>query len=171
MRIFLYIIILNLFGEYHVITIEYLKDHPEYITTCATWSHEEWGHHRPGDTVEAFIASRKEYLNDEKLPLTLIALENCTPVGMCSLAITRGVLPELTPWLAALYVKKDHRNKNIGRKLEKAICDKALELGFKKIYLFTSDATIIPWYENLDWRIRGDEWLRDHTVTVMEKDL
>jgi GNAT superfamily N-acetyltransferase len=158
-------------GEGTFIKIDYLKNHTEHIITCATWSYKEWGHHRPGETLETFIESRKQYLNDTTLPLTLIAFDNDTPVGMCSLAITRGLLPDLTPWLAALYVTRDHRNKKIGTLLEAEISKKALAMGFEKIYLFTSDLTIIPWYEKLGWSIKGAEWLRDHTVTVMEKEL
>lgn len=135
------------------------------------WSFQEWGHYKQGETLETFMEARKQYLNDATLPLTLVVFDGETPVGMCSLAQTRGILPELAPWLAALYVTPDYRNKKIGRLLEMEICNKAREMGFEKIYLFTSDPLIVPWYTALDWHTKGTEWLWDHTVTIMEKDL
>lgn len=46
-----------------------------------------------------------------------------------------------------------------------------IKLNHKKIDCYTSDTTVIPWYEKLNWRKKNTEWLRNHYVTVMEKDL
>lgn len=150
--------------------IKYLKDCPEYIKTCAEWSFSSWGHYTPERTFADFIKSRQEYLNDYKLPLTMIALYNNIPVGMCSLAANRGILPELTPWLATLYVTPEYRSQGIGKALEQAICNKAKSLGFDKIYCFTSDLSIISWYQENGWSIRCNSEIHDHTVIVLEKN-
>lgn len=149
--------------------IKYLKDCPQYTETCAEWSFTTWGHHTPERTLADFVKSRQEYLNDDKLPLTIVAFYNNIPVGMCSLAANRGILPELTPWLATLYVTPEYRSQRIGKVLDQAICNKAKSMGFNNIYCFTSDPSLIPWYQENGWTIRCSSKMHDHAVTVLEK--
>jgi len=156
---------------HHPATIDYLKNHPQHVELCARWSFETWGHYTPERPLEDFIASRKQYLNDDKLPLTYLALVDQKPVGMCSLAVNRGLFPELTPWLATLYVEPEYSKQGIGTMLEKATCDKARSMGYKMIYLFTSEANLVPWYEKLNWKVRCVAEIHNHQVTVMEKKL
>jgi GNAT superfamily N-acetyltransferase len=153
------------------ITVDYLKNYPEHVTTCAQWSFTEWGHHTPERTLHSFIESRKEYLNDNKTPLTLLAFLDNTPVGMVSLAASKDICKHLTPWLSTIYVIPEQRGEGIGSLLEEKICAKAREMGFKKIYCFTSDETVIPFYEKHHWHKKSIEWLHNHNVTVMEKGL
>ncbi len=153
------------------ISIDYLKNHPEHVITCAQWSFNQWGHHTPQRTLQDFIESRKEYLNDDSLPLTLLAFDGKIPVGMCSLGKSKNLYPDLEPWLPTLYVIPEYRGKGIGSLLEAKICSKAREMGFKKIYLYTSDTAVIPWYEKRSWRKKSTEWVHNHEVTVMEKEL
>ena len=151
--------------------IKYLKDCPAQVQTCAQWSFETWGHHTPSRTLADFVASRQGYLNTDCLPFTLVAFKNQIPVGMCSLAANRGVLPKLTPWLAALYVEPQFRNQGIGQVLEQAICDHAKQMGFTKIYCFTSDLVVINWYQKRSWQMLSKEWLHGHEVAVLVKEL
>lgn len=154
------------------VTIDFLKNHPNLVETCARWSFEEWGRYTPEKTLADFIASRKKYAqHDSKLPLTIIALIDDKPVGMCSLVETRGILPDLCPWLAALYVEPEYRNRGIGALLEEKIGDVAREFGYQKIYCFTSDKTVVPWYEKHGWLIREGGIMRDHEVVITEKIL
>lgn len=169
--IFTLLYFLNVSGDQAMIKIDYLKNHPEYVTLCAQWAFNEWGHYRPDLTLQTFIESSEKFLNDAHLPLTLLAFDGDTPVGMCSLAETRGLLPGLSPWLASLYVLPEYRNRKIGALLEKAICDKARSMGFVKIYLFTSNPKNVSWYEKNGWRFLSKEWHVDHEVTTMEKNL
>lgn len=162
---------LNAYGEKFMIKIDYLKNHSEYVTLCAQWAFGEWGHYRPDLTLQTFIESQEKFLNDGHLPLTLLAFDGNTPVGMCSLAETRGLLPGLSPWLASLYVLPECRNRKIGALLEEAVCAKARTMGFTKIYLFTSDLKNVSWYEKHGWRVLSKEWHINHEVTTMEKDL
>lgn len=153
------------------LTIDYLKNHPEHVVTCAQWSFDQWGHYTPHKTLQDFIASRKEYLNDDCLPLTLLAFDRQTPVGMVSLAKSKDICRDLCPWLSTIYVIPEYRGKGVGSLLEAKICEKARTMGYKKIYCFTSDVTVIPWYERLNWHKKSTEWLHNHYVTVMEKDV
>ena len=153
------------------ITVDYLKNHPEHVITCAQWSFNQWGRYRPDKTLHDFIESRKEYLNDTSLPLTLLAFDGTKPVGMVSLATSKEICSELQPWLSTIYVIPEYRNQGIGTLLEEKICQKAKEMSYTKMYCYTSDKTVIPWYEKHNWHVRSTEWLKNHYVTVLEKDL
>ncbi len=154
------------------LTFAYLKDRKDLIETCARWSFNEWGHYIPHRTLEDFIRWRKHYaIYDSELPLTLVAFLDDMPVGMCSLAKTRGILPELSPWLASLYVEPAYRKRGIGALLEQKICAIAQGLGYTHIYCFTSDKAVIPWYEKQGWQIREKSQVHNHEVTVLEKKL
>ncbi len=151
---------------------DYLKNHPDLIEVCARWSFEEWGHHVPDRTLEDFVRSREAYAqHDNQLLLTIVAFVDTVPVGMCSLAQTRGILPELSPWLAALFVVPSYRKRGIGGLLEGEICRIAVKLAFDSIYCFTSDQLVISWYEKHGWSVRETSWIHDHEVTVLEKKL
>jgi len=121
------------------ITIDYLKNHSEHVTTCAQWSFNQWGHYTPQRSLQDFIDSRKQYLNDDILPLTLLAFDDQTPIGMVSLAKGKDICLSLFPWLSTIYVIPQYRNKGIGSLLEGKICEKARQMGYKKIYCYTSD--------------------------------
>ena len=153
------------------ITTDYLKNYPEHITTCAQWSFSQWGHYTPQKTLKNFIESRMEYLNDDILPLTFLAFDGLIPVGMCSLVKSKDICHQLLPWLTTLYVIPKYRKRGIGRLLEEKICVKAREMGYKKIYCFTSDKSVVLWYKKHNWRKKSTEQLHNHNVTMMEKDL
>lgn len=49
--------------------------------------------------------------------------------------------------------------------------EKAKELGFKKLYLFTFDLTIQEYYQRFGWKTIGTDEFKSHPVTVMEISL
>jgi N-acetylglutamate synthase-like GNAT family acetyltransferase len=73
--------------------------------------------------------------------------------------------PELTPWLASVFVAPEYRNQGIGSQLVKHVMQKAKQAGIKAIYLFTPDQTIF--YQKLGWEVISTEEYREHSVTVM----
>ncbi len=48
---------------------------------------------------------------------------------------------------------------------------KAKKLGFKKLYLFAFDPTILEYYERLGWNKIGMDEFKTHPVTIMEVEL
>ena len=153
------------------ITFDYLKNRPDLVETCARWSFGQWGHLTRNKTLEQYIQSRREYSNIDTLPLAIIAFDNLVPVGMCSLAPSKDIRPDLTPWLTTLFVVEQYRNKGVGTFLEKQICSIARKMQYKHIYCYTSDPQVIPWYQKQSWRIKEYAWHNDHQVTILEKDL
>src|SRR2546423_11195906 len=102
-------------GQSHLIglsrmTIEYLADHPEAVSTLAEWQHAEWGHTRPGDTVEKRASRLRDYSNRDRIPLTVVALAAGSILGAASLIEhDMETRMELTPCLAAGFVCGPYR--------------------------------------------------------------
>ena len=77
--------------------------------------------------------------------------------------------PEPGPWLAAVFVKPEARNSQIGSELVTNVVDRARELGYQKIYLYTEHAE--DWYRKKGWiKIRDIVFLGLHH-TVMQLEL
>lgn len=125
----------------------------------------------PEVSIDQAIQRFHTHLNTDTLPLTLIALENTKPIGMCSLRAHDGIRPDLTPWLGSLVVAPNHQHKGTGQSLIHHIKTIAKNLGFSDLYLFTFDPTIPEWYIQLNWSIIGVDKFNDHPVTVMHINL
>lgn len=78
--------------------IDYLADHPEFISTVARWHHEEWSYIRPGDTVEARTERLRAECGRDSIPTTFIAFSNSTFLGSAMLlANDMDTRMDLTP--------------------------------------------------------------------------
>ncbi len=121
--------------------IEYLADHTDFIPTLARWSYDEWSYIHPERTladVEQLMQARS---NKEQIPLCLVAIDNGKVIGMIALKISDlESRPNLSPWLAGLYVQRNHRNKGVGTNLVLAIIKEAARLNVDKLFLYTPDA-------------------------------
>ena len=148
--------------------ITYLKEHPEHVSLLASWMFNTWGHYNSQSSLEKAQNKLNEHLNEDWLPLTMVALENNHPVGMCSLRKNDGIRPDLEPWLGSLFVEPSHRGQGIGEQLIVEVVKKARILGYPKLYLLAFDSTLPDWYKKLGWQLIGMDELNGHPVSVME---
>lgn len=153
-----------------MITITYLADCPQHLPTIAAWIFDEWGYAYPGLTYEAQQEIFLSYLQREAIPLTLVALSEGKPVGTASLQpkdmTTR---PELSPWLACVYVPRELRGKGIGSRVVQAAEQAGKKLSIPKLYLFTPDQEMF--YTRLGWSVIERTEFRQREVAVMWKNL
>jgi len=149
------------------IKIDLLKNYPQHISSLTKIANEELG---PTWALDEEQLRQRIHINE--LPLTLVALDNNIPVGMCSLTKTKDIRSDLSPWLGPLFVDKQYQKRGIGNQLIEAIKQKARMLGFEKLYLCTHDPELASrYYQRRGWNIIGvDEW-KGHAVTVMEINL
>jgi GNAT superfamily N-acetyltransferase len=105
------------------------------------------------------------------LPLTLIALRDNKPIGMCSLRVNDGIRPDLSPWLGSLFVDPSARGLGVGKLLINAVIEKAHNMGFSNLYLLTFDDTLPKWYEKLGWKLIVKDELNGYPVSVMKFSL
>lgn len=131
------------------LNIVFLADHPEFINTCASWAYGQWGC-QAGGSLERAISKFTLGAGKENIPMTLMALYDEKPAGMISLweADYEGK-PELSPWLASLYVHPFFRHKNIATSLIRRLETEALRLGYGQLFLVTEDSKKL--YQKCGW--------------------
>ena len=147
-------------------TIEYLADHPEALPTLARWQHGEWGHTNPGDTAEARRARLQSYSNRDRIPLTVVALENGEVLGSASLiAHDMETRMELSPWLASVFVGEPYRRKGIGAELVRRIMAEAGNIEVPLLYLYTVHSE--KFYAALGWTLLEHTSYREQEIAIM----
>jgi gamma-glutamylcyclotransferase (GGCT)/AIG2-like uncharacterized protein YtfP len=100
----------------------------------------------------------------------LVMLVNDVPIGSARLT-TRGhpELPELTPWMAGIYVIPELRRLGLGTLLVEAVVKKALESGISEIYLHTEDRQ--SFFARLGWRKLAAARVGHAGVSLMHRRL
>lgn len=130
--------------------IDFLADHPEFISPLAQWHHEEWGYIRPGDTIEARTVRLKAECGRGEIPTTFVAFSGSTVIGSATiLAHDMDTHMDWTPWLGGVYVASDYRRRGIGSALVERVVECAARLGVRRLYLYTPSAEQM--YSRLGW--------------------
>lgn len=126
-------------------TLHMLSDHPGLVPVCAAWEHAEWG--KPMDQALAEFAAARP----DGLPLTVVALDTSgTAAGMVSLWRSDCPLrPEITPWMASLYVAPAARGQGLGSTLFARAEAEARRLGIARLHLMTQHSE--AHYQSLGW--------------------
>jgi GNAT superfamily N-acetyltransferase len=153
------------------VRIEHISEHVEQIETVARWQFGEWGHLEPGDSLAGRVAYLgRQAANPGRIPATFIAIEGDEPLGSASVVENdMDTHPELTPWLASVYVKPEARGRGVGSALVRRVIDEVAGLGVSRLYLFTESARGL--YEQLGWHEIGAENFQGLDVTIMAVDL
>ncbi len=152
-----------------MIKIDLLKNHPHAIPALANIWHEVLGKiWMPNLTIQ-YIQKQLvgSWTNEDKLPLAYVALIEDKIVGAASLQVECDLGSDLTPWLGSLVIDPIYQKQGIGKMLVDTTKNKAIELGFRKLYLFAFDPTIPEYYERLGWQKIGMDEFKSHPVTVM----
>jgi N-acetylglutamate synthase-like GNAT family acetyltransferase len=151
-------------------TIAYLADYPQYLSTVAGWIFDEWGWEMPKSTLERIQAEFSLHLNRDRIPLTMLALIERQPVGTASIFLhDMDTRMDLSPWLAAVYVLPQFRGQGIGSQLVRTIEGVATRLQLERLYLFTPDRE--DFYARLDWSVLETAEYRQHSNVIMTKSL
>ncbi len=146
-----------------------LRTAPHHISTLAQWHHDEWSYLNPGSSVEKRIEKMRTYLGENLIPTMLIAVEGNDVLGSAALiASDMDTKPELSPWLANVYVRADKRGLGVGAKLVKSVMDLAKQNQLPRIYLFTPDQE--NFYAKMGWQTLSKENYRNSLVTIMQLD-
>jgi GNAT superfamily N-acetyltransferase len=149
------------------VKVEHLAEHPGAIPTLAAWVYNQWGHWMPPDATQETLAREfRRRTAPGQIPETFVAVEDGKPLGTASLVVhDLAERRDLSPWLAAVYVAPEARNRGIGSALVQAVMDEASALGAEDLYLFTPDK--MSFYGRLGWRVLEHRQHRGTGVTVM----
>ena len=149
--------------------ISTLKEKPHYLLPLAQWHHAEWSYLNPDRSLDERIEEMREDLLGKVIPTTFVAEGDGELLGSaCILADDMSTHPELSPWLASVYVEQQHRMKGIGSVLVKQVMRHAKENGVKHLYLYTPDQAQL--YARLGWQVFSEELYNGTPVTVMSID-
>ena len=151
-----------------MLTISQLVDCPQNLPQVASWIFGEWGHLTEGVTIEKVAAKLQTHLHPDAIPLTLVASLNQLPVGTASLMFEdMSSRPDLSPWLASVFVLPEYRKQGIGSMLVRAAEDLSKKLSVQKLYLFTPDQE--QFYARLGWLVIDHAEYREQQVVIMNK--
>ncbi len=130
--------------------IDYLHNHAEYIETVSEWIYYEFVQPAPGRAALKRINDTFAQAGIDLFPVSFVAVEGGECVGTASLFENDLKMQwEFTPWLAAVYVRPDCRNRGIGKQLVQRVLEKARSLGYHTVYLRTENAC--EYYKGLGW--------------------
>ena len=150
--------------------IDYLVKHPALVPSLSKLVLPDWqafyGDITWKDVAEIF----HERLNDNKIPLALIAFEESQVFGTVSLleeSITTR--KHLTPWIAGLYVCEEKRHRGTGMQLIEAAAREARRLGTERLYIGIRKA--VDHYEKLGWQTIERTIYHGEEIIIMRLDL
>ena len=148
-----------------VFRIEYLADHPSFLPSLAQWHHAQWSYLDVGVSVEQRVTALQKH-GKAQVPTTAIALSDSRLLGSASLiAHDMDTHPELSPWLASVYVAPEYRRRGIGSALVQRIVAEATSLELASLYLFTPDKE--QFYTRLGWIVLERTMYRGYAQVVM----
>ncbi len=140
---------------------------PEHIPTIAAWHQAQWGYLNPGESVETRIEKMRRYLKGAVMPVMYICVDGAQLIGTAALVESdMDSHPELSPWLASVYVKPDYRKQGVGAALVNRVVSEAKALDHSPLYLFTPDQA--RFYQNLGWQFIAQESYRGGDATLMK---
>ena len=129
--------------------IEYLRDHMEHAETVAKWCYDEFINGIKTDVSYEDVLGSVNKCGRTELPVRFIALIDGRCAGTIAIYSNDLRCRDYTPWLAALYVGKEYRNRGIGGRLIEKVKEAAAELGYRELYLRTEHAG--NYYRKLGW--------------------
>lgn len=150
-----------------MVRIEPIWRHEELVSTIARWHWEEWGHNDPSGSLESWTVGLASRTCVHAIPTTYVAMsQSGDPMGSVILVENdMDTHPELSPWLAGLFVQTNYRGEGVGTSLIRHAMRCAADMGYENLYLYTSTARSL--YERLGWRFLTRERYEGEMVDVL----
>lgn len=146
--------------------LHYLENRPHHIPALAAWHFAQWGELNPANDVAARIARLQSHLQRGAVPTTFIACDGEQLLGSASLVVSDlDIRPELTPWLASVFVAPAARNRGVGTLLVQRVMSEVHAIGLPRLHLFTLDRE--KFYAEMGWRLLERTIWRAREIAVM----
>lgn len=147
-----------------------LADRQEFVAELSELHHKEWKHLSPSLTLQQRTARITELAGRAGIPSIFIAVSGSQLIGSAALVSKdMEIKADLSPWLAAVYVKEQFRRQGAARKLVTRCEEEARRAKVDAIYLYTEFATTL--YYELGWYHMDRCEYRGVVVDVMSKQL
>jgi predicted N-acetyltransferase YhbS len=123
------------------------------VPVLARWHYDQWGPLTGASSFDDYVVLLARAAANRTVPSVLVAALEGDLLGSATLvASDLPSRPELTPWLAQLFVESTRRRVGVGAALVHAVIERARRCGYPRIYLYTS-GTLPHYYGRLGWRI------------------
>ena len=128
-----------------------LTERPAHIPLVASWHQIEFGYLPPSVALEERVERLRQSVESPSLPVVFVAVsDEGVPIGAASLQARTITHKHMTPWLSAVVVPPEHRNKGIASALALRALEEAADRGFENVYLFTPRNESL--YARLGWK-------------------
>lgn len=116
-------------------TVSDLREQPALFDTVAERIWRAWWEPE-GHRFDHLTDRLRECLDDEPIPFALVAHSGARYLGsVVCIASDLAERPQYSPWIAAVWVDPQHRQKAVGRTLVGHAMRACFKLGFERIYL------------------------------------
>jgi GNAT superfamily N-acetyltransferase len=132
--------------------VQQLSECPHHLEAVANWIFQQWWSRRC-DSVEVVLGWLRAHRQKDKVPYTVVALVEGSPVGSCSVIESDCVhRPQYAPWVAAVFVKPEMRHRGIASAILQEASAIARRAGVRGLYIDCLAATA-PIYEKNGWKV------------------
>jgi GNAT superfamily N-acetyltransferase len=145
-----------------------LRQRPEFFDIVADRIWRAWWK-EIGYPLDCITGRLNENLNAEPIPIALVAHNGAEFLGTASvIASDLEQRPQLTPWVAAVWVEPQARSRGVGRALVGRAARDCFALGIARAYLCARPA-LASFYERIGWMaIERD--VGEHGLTIFIQD-
>jgi GNAT superfamily N-acetyltransferase len=127
-----------------------LRQRPEFFDTVADRIWRAWWQPN-GFPLESIASRLTENMADKPIPFALVAHDGTKFLGTSSvIASDLEERPQLTPWVAAVWVEEDARKRGVGVALVNRAVEDCFALGESRIYL-CARARMAGFYSRIGW--------------------
>ena len=131
-------------------TISDLRRQPQFFDIVADRIWQAWWQPN-GFPRDYIVTGLTENMANTPIPFALVAHEGERFLGTSSvIASDLEQRPQLTPWVAAVWVEENARQRGVGAALVDRAADDCFALGEKRVYL-CARARMAGFYERLGW--------------------
>jgi len=154
------------------LSFAYLAERLEAVPQIARWWFDEWGHLRPGDSLEALTSRVRSLLNRDRLPIQIVAILENRIVGVAVLKLHEmfDLYPEKDFWLGDVFVASEFRGRGIGSALAMKIVEIAKSQGIESVHLQTQSLKG-GLYAKLGWKKVEQINYKGYDALIMVKQL
>ena len=133
-------------------TISDLRQRPEFFNTLAMRIWQAWWE-ADGIPLDYISSRLRDNINAEPIPFALVAHDGDTFLGTASVIESDlAERPQLTPWVAAVWVEPQARNRGVGTAMVERATQDCFALGINRAYL-CARPRLSRLYEGMGWTI------------------
>jgi GNAT superfamily N-acetyltransferase len=149
-------------------TISDLRQRPEFFDTVADRIWQEWWE-ADGHPLSYISGRLRENMSNTPIPFALVAHDGDEFLGTASvIASDLAERPQLTPWVAAVWVEPDARRHGVGAAVVDHAAQDCFALGIGRAYL-CARPRMSGFYEGLGWTI-SERKVGPHHLSVFVRD-